>query len=108
MPGSWQQTLAWMYRRPAAAAQTGASLHRMCSISLRAADAKVMLQQDDLRMKPICACAGGRVVATPYARKLAADAGVDIAQASGSGPHGCIVAEDIQELIESSAAYISS
>ena len=41
------------------------------------------------------------MVATPYARKLAADAGVDISQASGSGPGGRVVAQDVQQLIES-------
>jgi pyruvate dehydrogenase E2 component (dihydrolipoamide acetyltransferase) len=41
------------------------------------------------------------VVASPYARKLAAEAGVDISQASGSGPGGRIVAADVQQLISS-------
>ncbi len=41
------------------------------------------------------------MVASPYARKLAADAGVDISQASGSGPGGRVVAQDVQQLIES-------
>ena len=45
--------------------------------------------------------AGGRVVASPYARRLAADAGVDISQATGSGPGGRIVAQDVQQLIDS-------
>ncbi len=40
-------------------------------------------------------------MASPYARKLARDAGVDIAQASGSGPNGGIVARDVQQLISS-------
>jgi pyruvate/2-oxoglutarate dehydrogenase complex dihydrolipoamide acyltransferase (E2) component len=35
------------------------------------------------------ASAGGRVVASPYARKLAREAGVDVADAAGSGPGGC-------------------
>ena len=41
------------------------------------------------------------MVASPYARKLAADAGVDISQASASGPGGRVVAQDVQQLIES-------
>lgn len=41
------------------------------------------------------------MVASPYARKLAAEAGVDIGQATGSGPGGRIVAQDVQQLIES-------
>lgn len=41
------------------------------------------------------------MVASPYARKLAREAGVDIAQASGSGPGGRIVAADVQQLMSS-------
>lgn len=41
------------------------------------------------------------MVASPYARKLARGAGVDIAQASGSGPNGRILAADVQQLISS-------
>ena len=44
---------------------------------------------------------GGRVVASPYARKLAREAGVDVSDASGSGPGGRIVAADVQQLISS-------
>ena len=40
-------------------------------------------------------------MASPYARKLAADAGVDLSQATGSGPGGRIVAQDAQQLIDS-------
>ena len=41
------------------------------------------------------------MVASPYARKLAADAGVDLAQARGTGPDGRIVAADVEQLIRS-------
>ncbi|BDA46555.1 Dihydrolipoyllysine-residue acetyltransferase component of pyruvate dehydrogenase complex, mitochondrial [Coccomyxa sp. Obi] len=50
---------------------------------------------------PKAPSSGGRVVASPYARKLAREAGVDIAQANGSGPGGRIVAADVQQLISS-------
>ncbi|MEB3242738.1 MAG: dihydrolipoamide acetyltransferase family protein [Cyanobacteriota bacterium] len=40
--------------------------------------------------------AGGRVVATPRAKKLAAQLGVSLAGLRGSGPHGRIQAEDVQ------------
>lgn len=45
------------------------------------------------------------MVASPYARKLAAEAGVDIGQATGSGPGGRIVAQDVQQLIESGGGH---
>ncbi len=38
----------------------------------------------------------GRVVATPRAKKLASQMGVDLATVRGSGPHGRIQAEDVQ------------
>jgi pyruvate dehydrogenase E2 component (dihydrolipoyllysine-residue acetyltransferase) len=38
---------------------------------------------------------GGAVV-TPLARRLAADAGIDLSRVTGSGPHGRIVARDVQ------------
>lgn len=46
-------------------------------------------------------CAGDRVKASPYARKLAREAGVDVAQATATGPEGRIVAADVQKLISS-------
>jgi pyruvate/2-oxoglutarate dehydrogenase complex dihydrolipoamide acyltransferase (E2) component len=41
-------------------------------------------------------CADGRVKASPYARKLASESGVDLSGLKGSGPGGRIVAEDVQ------------
>ena len=39
---------------------------------------------------------GGRIFASPLARRLAKDAGVDLARVSGSGPHGRVVARDVE------------
>lgn len=47
--------------------------------------------------------AGGRVFATPFARKLAADRGIDLNAVVGSGPEGRIVAEDIEKFLPSAA-----
>eukprot|EP00201_Polytomella_parva_P004200 CAMPEP_0175084724 /NCGR_PEP_ID=MMETSP0052_2-20121109/28233_1 /TAXON_ID=51329 ORGANISM="Polytomella parva, Strain SAG 63-3" /NCGR_SAMPLE_ID=MMETSP0052_2 /ASSEMBLY_ACC=CAM_ASM_000194 /LENGTH=559 /DNA_ID=CAMNT_0016356589 /DNA_START=257 /DNA_END=1939 /DNA_ORIENTATION=- len=44
-----------------------------------------------------------RVIASPYARKLAAEAGLDLGSISGSGPEGRIVAEDVQSAIQRGA-----
>ena len=38
----------------------------------------------------------GRPLASPKARRLAADRGLDLATVSGSGPHGAIVAADLE------------
>ncbi|AXK79876.1 pyruvate dehydrogenase complex dihydrolipoamide acetyltransferase [Pseudolabrys taiwanensis] len=39
----------------------------------------------------------GRVFASPLARRLAKDAGIDLSRVDGSGPHGRVVARDIEE-----------
>jgi pyruvate dehydrogenase E2 component (dihydrolipoamide acetyltransferase) len=41
--------------------------------------------------------AGGRVFASPLAKRMAKEAGVDISRVSGSGPHGRVIARDIEE-----------
>lgn len=39
---------------------------------------------------------GGRVVASPLARKIAADAGIDLAAVAGTGPHNRIIKRDVE------------
>jgi pyruvate dehydrogenase E2 component (dihydrolipoamide acetyltransferase) len=40
---------------------------------------------------------GSRVFASPLARRLAKDSGIDVARIQGSGPHGRVVARDVEE-----------
>ena len=40
---------------------------------------------------------GGRIFSSPLARRLAKDAGIDLTRVQGSGPHGRVVARDIEE-----------
>jgi pyruvate dehydrogenase E2 component (dihydrolipoamide acetyltransferase) len=40
---------------------------------------------------------GGRVFASPLARRIAAEKGLDLAQIAGSGPHGRIVKADVMD-----------
>jgi len=40
---------------------------------------------------------GGRIFASPLARRLATEAGLDLARVAGSGPHGRIVRADIEK-----------
>lgn len=47
--------------------------------------------------------APGRVVATPLARRMAAERGVDLAAIQGSGPRGRIKAADIQRMPQAAA-----
>ena len=39
---------------------------------------------------------GGRIFATPLARRIAADKGLDLSQIVGSGPHGRIIKADVE------------
>ncbi len=50
----------------------------------------------------------GRVVVSPRARKLAKDLKIDLATLQGSGPHGRIVAEDVEAAAGKSAATAST
>ena len=49
------------------------------------------------------ASAGGRVVASPLAKKMATDMGVDISTVVGTGPEGRITAADIQNAASGAA-----
>ncbi|WP_413317239.1 dihydrolipoamide acetyltransferase family protein [Agrococcus sp. 1P02AA] len=49
-----------------------------------------------------------RVSASPRARRLAAEHGVDVAQASGSGPLGRVIAADVERLATESAQQPSA
>jgi pyruvate dehydrogenase E2 component (dihydrolipoamide acetyltransferase) len=40
---------------------------------------------------------GGRVFASPLAKRLAQESGIDLARVQGSGPHGRVIARDIDE-----------
>ena len=39
---------------------------------------------------------GGRVFSSPLARRLAKEAGIDLSRVSGTGPHGRIIARDVE------------
>jgi pyruvate dehydrogenase E2 component (dihydrolipoamide acetyltransferase) len=43
---------------------------------------------------------GNRVFASPLARRMARQAGIDLTQVTGSGPHGRIVRHDVEKAIE--------
>jgi pyruvate dehydrogenase E2 component (dihydrolipoamide acetyltransferase) len=43
------------------------------------------------------ASTGGRVFASPLAKRLAKEAGLDLSRVSGSGPHGRVIARDIED-----------
>jgi pyruvate dehydrogenase E2 component (dihydrolipoamide acetyltransferase) len=51
--------------------------------------------------KPVASAAppssGSRVFASPLAKRLAKDAGIDVSRITGSGPHGRIIARDVAD-----------
>jgi len=47
---------------------------------------------------------GERVFASPLARRIAKDAGLELAQVKGSGPHGRIIERDVRSAIETGGA----
>jgi pyruvate dehydrogenase E2 component (dihydrolipoamide acetyltransferase) len=46
---------------------------------------------------PAPAASGGRVFASPLARRLAKEAGIDVSRVQGSGPHGRVIARDVED-----------
>ncbi|MBA4350583.1 MAG: pyruvate dehydrogenase complex dihydrolipoamide acetyltransferase, partial [Rhodobacter sp.] len=52
--------------------------------------------------------AGARVFASPLARRIAADKGIDLTQVQGSGPHGRIVKADVEGAKPSGAAPVTA
>ena len=54
--------------------------------------------------RPRRAAAGGRLRASPAARKLAETNGIDLAEISGSGPGGAITTGDVERAVETAAA----
>ncbi len=57
---------------------------------------------------PLSAPKGDRVIASPLAKRIAADKGVDLAALKGSGPNGRIVREDVENAGPSVAAAPAS
>jgi pyruvate dehydrogenase E2 component (dihydrolipoamide acetyltransferase) len=49
------------------------------------------------------AAAGARVFASPLARRIAADKGLDLSKVKGSGPHGRIVKADVEGAVAAAA-----
>ena len=46
---------------------------------------------------PAPAASGGKIFASPLAKRLAKEAGIDLSRVTGSGPHGRVIARDIED-----------
>ena len=51
---------------------------------------------------------GARIFASPLARRIARDAGLDITSVMGTGPHGRIIRADVEEAIAKGAAAVTT
>ena len=51
---------------------------------------------------------GARIFASPLARRIAGDAGLDITSVMGTGPHGRIIRADVEEAIAKGAAAVTT
>ena len=54
------------------------------------------------------AASGGRILASPLAKKMAADKGIDLSQVKGSGDNGRIIRNDIESYTPSAASTTAS
>src|SRR5690606_28957748 len=54
------------------------------------------------------AAGGERTFASPLARRIAKDAGIDVSAVSGSGPHGRVVKADVEAAIAGGGAKAAS
>ena len=77
---------------PAAAAETPS----VATAETPVATAEAVAQGGPATTDPSAAGDGGRIKASPLARRLAAESGLDLAAVSGSGPAGRIVKRDIE------------
>ena len=53
---------------------------------------------------PVPRSGGERIFASPLARRLASEQGIDLSAVTGSGPHGRIIQRDIEAAVESGVA----
>ncbi|MFM7403002.1 MAG: 2-oxo acid dehydrogenase subunit E2 [Erythrobacter sp.] len=53
---------------------------------------------------PVAAASGERIIASPLAKRIAADKGIDLALVRGTGPNGRIVKEDVESFTPGAVA----
>ncbi len=72
-----------------------------------AAPAPVQAPVASAAAAPAPAATGERVIASPLAKRIAADKGIDLALVKGTGPNGRIVKEDVEGFTPGSAAPVA-
>src|SRR6478736_1889236 len=92
-PASAPAPAASAEKRPEAIPQDGASTRPQGQIPVPGEGAKALAKGE---ASGAAARGSERVFSSPLARRLARDAGIDLARIQGSGPHGRIVARDVE------------
>lgn len=69
-----------------------------------ASETKVIAIPDDVKAGPVPTKDGAKVFASPLARRIAKNEGIDITAVSGSGPKGRIVKRDVEAALASGGA----
>lgn len=67
------------------------------------AETKTTAKEEVKEVAPAADNSGGRVFASPLAKKIAADKGIDLSQVSGTGENGRVIKKDVENFTPSSA-----
>lgn len=94
----------------AAPAKKPAPAAEIKSSAPKAAPAAASLSSKTVKRAPakVAAVSGGRIIASPLAKRIAADKGIDLTKISGTGPNGRIVKADLEQAPISAAAAPSN
>lgn len=95
-PATAAKTLA-STMAPAKASPSSAAPPRLATPSPAPAAPVAAATNGHAVLAPVAGATGIRIAASPLARRLARDAGLDIAALQGSGPHGRIVKADVDK-----------
>ena len=98
--GDWRTMDQWLWRLSTGHGSTGVlgdvGIHILDFASFGAADDLASLQAELVTFPK---ADGERVFSSPLARRIAREAGVDVTQISGSGPHGRVVKADVEAAV---------
>ncbi len=107
------QAVAWIYEEgeaasDAPAASAPAEAEKPAEKPAAAAPAKAEAAPVPATPQPVAAASGDGVRASPLARRLAKEAGLDLSAISGSGPKGRVVKADVEAAASGGGAAVAA
>jgi pyruvate dehydrogenase E2 component (dihydrolipoamide acetyltransferase) len=90
--------------RPAKVSPGGETTNTPQPVAVAGAEGAQPEGEEDGEAEAVAVGPGGRIKASPLARKIAGNAGVDLARIPGSGPNGRIVRADVEAFLEGKPA----